>query len=293
MPLSQNRSVFGIHSVCAYNPSTFEPYGIFKVLGALTLTNTGEQIPLNGGSQLYPWAVEKGANNAEGSILVREIPNFSYEAFQGASVTENAAETGGAVTTIANVKGASVVAATGIASVGLKSGQSSSVKAGMYVVKAASTTTVDVYALTDVDFLKGTDLTYQNDALKITASPLTITTAGVVEIPGTGLELTGGAGTIGMTAGDTAWFDSRPINTASRTVTVGAANQTIPDVGLMCVAQKRGSGEIFFLDIFRAACSGFPYNLTEKAFQESEISFQAYYDSTRNGVFREVYIKGT
>lgn len=293
MALSTSRSVFGIHSIATYNPATFVPYGIAKVVGSLTLTFSGEQVPLNGGSLLYPWKVEKGVISTEGSFLLREVPDWSFEALQGAAATVNAAETGGSVTTIANVGGSSVVASTGIASVGVKSGSEADVKSGMYVVKAASATTVDVYALTDVDFLRGTSLTFVNDALKITASPLTITTGTAVTIPSLGIELTGGAGTIGMTTGDTAWFDARSINTASRTVTVGKSGETIPNIGILCAAQKQGSGEIFFLDIFQVAASGFPYNLTEKAWMESEVSFQAFYDATRNGVYREIFVDGT
>jgi hypothetical protein len=293
MALSTARSVFGIHSIATYNPATFEPYGIAKVLGSLTLSLTGEQIPLNGGSLPYPWDVQSGVVSTEGSFVLREVPDWSFEALQGSLATVNAAETSGAVTTIANVKGSSVVAATGIASVSLLAGASVDVKSGMYVVKAASTTTVDVYALSDVDFLRGADLTFVNDSLKITSSALTITTGGDVNIPSIGLKLTGGAGTIGMTAGDTAWFDARSVNQASRTVTVGKSGETIPTVGLLCAAQKKGSGEIFFLDIFKVQSSGFPYNLTEKAWMESEVSFQAFYDATRNGVYREIYIDGT
>lgn len=293
MPLSANKSSFGIHSICAYNPETFEPYGIAKVLGSLSLNLSGEQIPLNGGSLLYPWSVEKGVISAEGSLVIREVPTWSFGAVMGANASDVAAETSGGVGTLVNAKGTSVVASTGIASVSALSGSEADIKTGLYVVKAASATTVDVYAMTDVDFLRGTDMTYQNDLLKITASPLTITTGANVTIPSLGIKLTGGAGTIGMTSGDTAWFDARAINTGSRVTTVGAANQTIPDLGLFCAAQKKGNFEMFFLDIFRVTASGFPFNFTEKAWFEGEVSFQCYYDAARNGVFRELYTKGT
>jgi hypothetical protein len=274
MTLSRSQSVFGIHSICAYNPDTFEPYGIAKVVGSLAFQNSGEQIPLHGGSSLYPWEIEAGIISAEGSFLFKEVPDWSFQAFQGAAATTNAAETGGAATTIANINGTSAVAATGILSVGVESGQEAEVKTGLYMVKVVTATTVDVYALTDVDFRRGTDLTYQNDALKITASPLTIATSTAVTIPNTGLELTGGGGTIAMTVGDTAWFDARSINTGSTTVTVGADGNTFLDTGILCAAQKKGNSEIFLLDLMRVKATGFPFNLTEKAWMESEISFQ-------------------
>lgn len=293
MALTANKSAFGIHSIAAYNPDTFVPYGIIKVLGTMTMNFQGETIPLNGGSQLFPWAIENGAITTEGSFVSREVPDWVFEAFQGSAATTNAAESGGAATTIANIGGTSVVAATGIASVGVKSGSEADVKSGMYVVKAASATTVDVYHLSDVDFLRGTDLAFVDDTLKITSSALTIATTTAVTIPSCGLELTGGAGTIGMTTGDTAWFDARSINTGSADVTVGSSGQTIPDVGLYCAGQKKGNGELFILDIMRAKVAGFPFNFNEKAWMESEINFQAFYDSTRNGVYRYIQIDGT
>lgn len=292
MALTRNHSIYGIHSICPYNYETLEPYGIFKVVGSLALANSQEQIPLQGGSSYHPWDIENGVKSTEGSFLVREVPDFAFGAIEGATATTNAAEAGGAVTSIANMKGTSVVAATGIASVGVKSGSEAAAKTGVYLVKAASATTVDVYALTDVDAARGTALAYQNDALKITASALTIATTTAVEIPNTGLELTGGAGTIAMTTGDTAWFDSRSINTGSTTVTVGAANQTKPTVGLLCAAQKKGNSEIFLLDIMKATCGGFPFNFTEKAWMESEITFQAAYNSVRDGVYRFIRVDG-
>ncbi len=292
MALSKNISVFGVHSVCAYNPDTFEPYGIARVLGNITMSLSGELVALNGGSNLYPWDVEKGVISTEGSLLLREVPNWSFGALQGADATVNAAEPNGSTTALQNVGGASVVATTGIASVGVKAGSEVDVKSGLCVIKAVSATTVDVFAFTNVDFLRGADLNYIDDSLKINAAPITIATGTDVDIPSIGLELTGGAGTIGMTIGDTAWFDCRSQNTASTEVTVGKSGETIPDIGLFCVAQKKGNAEIFFLDIMRVAASSFPFNFAEQAWMESEVSFQAFRDEQRNGVYRYIRIDG-
>lgn len=293
MALSRNQSIFGIHSVCPYNAETLEPYGIWKVLGSLSLNDSEEQVPLNGGASRYPWEIESGQATTEGSFTVREFPDMAFDPVHGVTATTGSAETGGAVTTIANIKGTSVVASTGIASVGVKSGSEADVKTGLYLVKAASPTTVDVYSLTDVDATRGTDLAYVNDALKVTASPLTIATSTAVTIPNLGLELTGDSGTIAMTTGDTAWFDARSINTGSTQVTVGATGLTKPNVGLLCAAQKKGNNEIFLIDIMQAKLGGMPFNFAEKAWMESEISFQASYNSTRDGVYRFLRTDGS
>ncbi len=293
MPLSKNQSIFGIHSITAYNPSTRQPYGTAKVLGSLTFNNSGENISLTGGSQAYPWDVENGLVNADGTINIKEMPDWLPGAFFGDPLTTNAAETGGSATAIANVFGTSAVAATGLLSVGVKSGSEADVKTNTYQVLVVSATTVDVYAMSDVDFARGTDLTFQDDALKITASPLTVSLSGVVEIPGTGLELTGGAGTIAMTVGDTATFDSRSINTGSTTGIIGTSNQNFVEVGLYCTAQKKGSNELYHIDIFRAKGTGQPITFTANAWTEGEIPFGAFYDSVRDGVFSISRVAGT
>lgn len=291
MALTAPQSVYGIHSVTAYNPDTMLPYGTAKVIGSFTLDLSSDLVELTGGSNPFPVSIENGLVNTEGKILLREIPDWLYQVFLGESSTTNAAETAGSVTTLTNALGTSLKSATtGVASAGLKSGQSATVKANMYVVKAVSSTTVDVYAMTDIDFARGTDLTFQNDALKITASPLTITTSTAVEIPGTGIELTGGSGTIGMTTGDTAFFDTRPINTGSTTVSIGTSALSFVDVGLFCTAQKKGNDEIFYIDIMRCKAIGFPFSFNEKAFMESEINLRASKDNARGAVFKTVRV---
>lgn len=292
MALSSRKSVFGVHSVAAYNPSTLEPYGVAKVIGSISLGFSGEVIPLLGGSSAFPWRVETGAISTEISLTLREYPNFLYDVFLGQEVTDGSAEANGGVDTITNIGGTSVVSATtGIASVGVKSGSEADVKSGIYVVKAASSTTVDVYALTDVDFAKGTDLTFVDDSLKITSSALTISTSTAVTIPSIGLELTGGSGTIGMTTGDTAFFSARAQNTGYQTAVIGQSNFTFKDVGLVCAAQKAGDGAVYLIDLYRAKGAGMPINMTEKAFSEAEISVQAFYDADRNGVFRMLRVQ--
>ena len=293
MALPAKKHIFGIHSFTAYNILTGMPYGTAHVNGEMTFALSGEQIDLFGGSSLYAWANENGVISAEGSISFRELPDWTYGAFQGVDATTNAAETGGFASTIAAVSGSSVVATTGIATVGVKSGSEADLKSCGFIVKAVSATTVDVYALTDIDFTRGTDLTYQDADLKITASPLTIATSTAVEIPNTGLELTGGSGTIAMTTGDTAEFESRSINTGSTTVAVGGVGETIPTIGILCAAQKRGNNEIFYIDIPSASISGFPFNFTEKTWMESSIAFKASRDQTKGYVYRTRHIAGT
>lgn len=294
MALSTSQAMFGVHSVTAYNPTSLLPYGTAKVVGSATFGFSSDLVELRGGSNLYPWKVEPGPITSEGSITLREYPDWLHEVFLGNAATTRAAETSGAVSTLTNAQGESVLdATTGIASIGVKSGSEADVKTGFYVVKAVSATTVDVYAMSDVDFATGTEIDFESDALKITASALTISTGATVTIPDTGLELTGGSGTIGMTENDTAFFDARAINDGSTEVKIGGNNSTYVDVGLVLTAQKQGDGSIHYIDVFRAKGIGVPMSLTESAFAESEIAMRAFYDTKRDGVFRFLRVDNT
>lgn len=287
MALSQPKTIFGVHSVTPYNITTREYLGTTQVIGSAELSSEGELIPLNGGSSKYPWKVERGLITAELSLTLREYPNWIFEAMIGKAITENSAESGGSVTTLTNANGTSVVdASTGIATVGVKSGSEADVKFSHYVVKAASASTVDVYAATNLDFANGTDKVFENDLLKITASALTITASTAVEVPGFGVELTGGSGTIGMTTGDTAIFSARPINTESQEVVVGSSTEVFNDFGLIITGQRPGDKFMTAIDCYRVAAAGLPINFTENAFSEYSITAQLYRDTTRDGLYK-------
>jgi hypothetical protein len=277
----------------AYDITTRKYLGTAKVLGSAELTSESELVPLMGGSSKYAWKVERGVITAELSLTFREYPPFLFQTLLGKSITENAAETGGSVTTITNAKGTSIVASTGLASVSIKSGSETDVKFSYFVVEAASSTTVNVYAATDVDFGNGTNKTFENDLLKITSTALTITSSTAVDIPGFGLQLTGGAGTIGMTTGDTATFSSRPINSKSTDVIIGSSSEVFTDFGLILSSQKQGDGEITLIDCFRVAGAGLPINFGENAFSEASVTMSLYRDVARDGVYQIKTVKAT
>ncbi len=292
--ISDPKCLFGVHSVTAYDPDTGIPFGIAKVVKAQGLSNTGETIDLTGGSSAYPWKIEQGAITAEGTFTIAELPTWAFEAFMGKAATVNAAETGGSVDTISNQSGVSAFdAVTGIASVGVETGEEANVKSLRYVVKVVSATTVDVYAYSDVDFATGDDLIFQDDTLKITASPLTIAMGASVSIPNTGLELVGGSGTIALVDDDTAIFASRAINDGSTQVVIGSDTSNYIDVGIILHGQKLKDGTVVSLDIFRAMGIGVPLNFAEKGFSELEFTWKAQYDSTKNGVFQYLRVNNT
>ena len=285
MALSNNRLIFGVHSVTPYNITTGEGYGLIRVLDSSSVAVNSELISLTGGSQRFPFGVENGVSSAEISLNMSQYDNFLFEIAYGAKPTKNAAQAGGSCSTLTNKSGSLVDATTGIASVSVEAGEEDELKFSKFVVKAVTSTTVDVYASSDIDFARGTDGSFENDLLKITSTPLTIADTGAtVSLAGYGVEFTSGSGTVDLTVGDTATFETQPINSESSIVTIGGTSDVIPEIGLICYSQARGNGELVELDIFRVKLSGLPFGFNKYEWSTAEISGQAFYDSNRNGV---------
>lgn len=291
MAQTDPRSAFSIHEIVAYSRSTSLPYGSLRVVQGGEVSLAGENIDLFGGSSLFPWASEAGDFESEFTFTASEYPDWMFELFLGATVTENAAEAAGAVSALVNVTGTSVFnATTGCASVSVLT--AADLKFGRYIIKPVTSTTVHVYLATTLDRKKGTDLTIQDDDLRITASALTVPSGSTVAIPNTGLEIDGGSGTIGMTANDTAYFDVRPINTGSSIISVGSSGSTFPEFGAWMSANKRSNGELFVVHAFRAKGAGMPIGFTRNEWAEPELTMKLLQDATVDKVFDIYAIKG-
>lgn len=290
MALSNPRIFFGVSSFTAYNRDSGLPYGTSLVLANSSFSLSGELVSLTGGSNRYNWAVEESNITAELSITFRQYEDWMMELFLGKAPTAGTPSATGTVGAIANKKGTSVVnASTGIASVAAISGSEADLKFTKYVVKAASATTVDIYAYSNTDFGRGTDKVFENDELKITTSPITVPDSGAtVDFTGYGIEITGGSGTVAFTAGDTAVFEVLPADEKSVSAVFGGSTDSFPEFGAVIMGQKRGNGggEMVEIDVYRCKAVGLPMNFAEKAFSEAEITAQAYYDSEQGGVFK-------
>lgn len=279
-----NRISYGIHSCTCYRISDHFPYGIFKVLGSGNLSLSSEFNELFGGSNRFPWAVEPGNITTEWTLSVKTLPDFLFELFLGADVTETAMSTTSEVSDYEGVAGDSVVGGTGIASVAVTT--EANAKGGLYLIRAASATTVDVYALSDIDFGRGANLGYVDEELKITSSPLTITQNDTVEVPNTGLSLTGGSGTIGMTVGDTARFRVTTPHNGVSDIKIGSGNTVFPEHRQLCLAQKRSNGDTFEIELFRVNGSGVPIPLGENEYAIPELTMRLVRDENEDAVAR-------
>lgn len=290
MSLSNPRIFFGVHSFTAYDRDSGLPYGTALVLGQSGFSLSGELASLTGGSNKYPWAVEETNITAELSVTVKQYEDWMMELFLGKKPTEGTPSATGTVSALTNKKGSVVDGTSGIASVGIKSGSESDLKFSKYVVKVidAALNQVHVFAKSNIDFARGTDANFEDNLLRITENPLTIASGAAVEIPGFGIELTGGSSVDLSTLssdGDTAEFEVIPADKGSRSAVFGGSADVFPEFGAIVTGQQRGNGEMVELDIFRLKAVGLPMGFQEKTFSEAEITAQAFYDAEKNGVF--------
>lgn len=285
MAQSQPHTLFGIHSMTAYNINTGIPFGQANVLGAGGITSEGELLPLTGGSNRYPWIVERGLITAEITMTIKEVPDFLFETLLGKKIIDTGAKPGGEIdaTKYNNRNGSSVKdATTGVASIVISN--AGNLKFSTYVIEAVSATTLNVYGLTDLDFGKGAAKQYIDDSLKLNAAPLTLSNGGALNIAGFGFDLVGGT-SVAMIVGDTAVFEVVSESLGSREVVIGSTTERFIDFGLLLAATRSGSGEMTYFDCYRVAGAGFPFNLTAVENNESEITMQMFRDVARDGIY--------
>ena len=151
-------------------------------------------------------AVAVGTGEAEGTITAT-IQKYSLELLKILTPKEaiiTSDDSGTPAISSSNELGTSVINATTGLIVGLKAGAEASLKAGAYIVIARSSSTVDVIATTK-DFKT-------NAQGVLNATPLSISSGVSVDVLDqdgnpTGLEITGGSGTIAFVEGDFANVD--------------------------------------------------------------------------------------
>ena len=292
-----NRKEFGIHSVSAYNRSTGLPYGELAIVGDCSISFEASSVDLRGGSSLYPRATEITEIDSNVSCNLRSFPDWVMELWMAGTVTTtDASTTSGTISALTNVIGSTAFeATTGVASVAATSSATlDDLKTNYYRVIAVSATTVDVYTASDFQFTRGTDLYFDSDALKITTSALTISSGTAVEIPGTGLSLTGGSGVIDMTIGDVFEFKVAPPHQGISDVDIGVPGNTFPEHGLWLFGKERGSGEKVSIQCYKAQCvSGLTYNMSMSDFSSTDVTLKLLLDTAKSKIATIRFIAGT
>lgn len=260
--------ILGLHNIAIVNPTTKELVGdgLLKVADSATIDLGETVVTLKGGDSNYPYAAAIVDANSNISVPVKEFPTNFMALLSHSTATTAAAETTGTPGTAVNVTGTSVVAATGIdaaatATVG------GTLKEGIYIIKAASATTVNIYAYTDFSCLAlQSDLTGL-----VNATPYTITTSTAVAITEIGISLTGSAGTIGMTENDTAIITVRKINTGTHDISItDCINNSYYKVYMFF--QPTTSGDMDYIELYRALISKGSYSAAIRDFHSQEIN---------------------
>lgn len=294
MPKDSRKLMFGIHGVTVCDYFSGLPVAELDVIGDLSIPVTAEVESLYGGSHIWPVAGEATSITAEGSLELKEFPEDIAEFLAAGVGAKVAAESAGSVTVLTEYKGTGLKSATtGIASVGLETGETANLKAGLYMLSVTAATTVDCFACASVDLKKGTDLALQSDDMKINAAALTITTGAATAIPSLGVELTGGSGIIGMTVGDTAYFEIYPPHSGVETITLGATGAEFKRVALVLTAQKQTTGEIGYIHCPNALALGLPFGFTEKGWASGSVNIRVFVHETFNYAMKFTNIKGT
>jgi hypothetical protein len=281
------RQLFGVHSVCSVSRTTRIPTGTVRVLGDISLAFEASSVQNRGGSSWYPWATEITEINPSISFQIKEYPDWVMTNYAAAKITTTAASaTDGTVTALVNKEGTSVFdASTGIATVTLESGENDNMKTGAFRIIAVSATTVDVYAVSNFQFTRGTDLYADDNTMKITTSPLTVTSGSTTSIPGTGMEITGGSGTIALVAGDVSEYHvASPHNGLSK-VEIGVDGYIFPEHELYIFGKQRADGRAVYIHCPKAVCtSGMTWNFSQGDFSNTDISVDLLNDATLGNV---------
>lgn len=286
MSLAQPRVNFGVHSFTAYKISDGMPYGPeLRVLQGSTFNLEGSNVELFGGSNRFAWAVEEGDTTATLEFSVSEYPDWLFEVFGGGTVTRGAAEASGNVSALANKNGDSVVAATGLLPA-VTVDSAADLKFGKYVIRATDTDAFKVYALSDVDFGRGTALDFIDDTMAIAEFTGVAGEGSTHAIPALGIEFTTGASVAAFVVGDTATFEIRPVNTVNRVVKIGGIADLLPEFSAVLYLQKRANGAVFEAEVYRLKGSGLSLGAERKAFSQNDYSANASYDSNENAICR-------
>lgn len=283
MALKNPRALFGVHQFSPYSRISGEFLGTIKCLSGSSMSLSGEQVKLEGGSNKYSWATESGMITAEMTVRFKEYPAFVFELFFGKAASETFTPSAGEVIGLQNIKGSSILDA--VSAVSIVGAQN--LKFGKYVLKAIDAETLAVHVSTDIDFGKGQAADYSGQDLKVAEINIV---AGDNAVPAFGIKLV--ASSPSFVAGDTAEFTVLPGYSEKLEVVVGGLGEVTPEFGAIVMGEKRGDGSIVAIDAFRLkAAGGMPIGFEQGAFSESEVTLEAMYDSEKNGVFKFLSVK--
>ncbi len=291
MPLSEPIQQVAIYSVSPYALKDLtiggvdfkkgQFFGTFQVIGDCLVNYAATSVVNRGGSSLFARKSEVVEIDTESTLTIKESPDMLWTLFGGGSISKTAAAALGSIVALANVNGTSLLdATTGITTATILESSEPDLRFNKWVVKVITTTTVNVYGASDIDYAKaGTsgNISPEDDLLLINSTPLTIPdTGGTVTVPGIGVEFKGGSGTVSMKVDDTATFKTTGAHGGISTITLGQKGLVFPEFGLVLYPKVGSDGTRQEIELFKVkASSGMPITLPEADFQVFDLSITA------------------
>lgn len=245
MSYTSPKAKFGLKQVTFINRTTGLPYGKpLRVLQSSNLTATAETIKNEGGASGTPWNTQAGATEATLTIAYSEDCAYMINVTTGAATKNRTAQ----ITANGNLP--LTLAATG------------TLQDGTYVIRADTTSSVSIYAVTADESVA------TNDAGLVVSGVSVSTTPFQVDAIGVSLSVTSGTTlTVGQT--DQINIMTKPAGYSAEVKRIDA-----PYVEIHAVTEE-GSTII----CHKAQAQGMPMNNERKAYQATELTFTLSQDS--------------
>lgn len=284
MTIEKVRDFFGIKYLIPYNRTTKKPICVLRVIGDINYESSSDKVELQGGHADAAWDTEYGQPTIGLSGTLREYPAELFDLLETATITENGAETNGAVNNITNHQGTSIFGgANGISNVTVNPSLKTSLIFGQLTLVATGSTTLKLHAagLTD---------TFLDIDGEIVTS-ISTTSSGSVQISAAGLVLTV-VGTPNYTVGDTMAFDVRPVNSGSTRILVGSGDAP-ESFGLMCVFPRKSDGVLHSINVFNVSGKGLPWKGVSREFSEFDFDWSVAVREEDNAIYELIRVLGS
>lgn len=292
--LKQPTGFYGLFSVALLDFMTHEPLKIFKIAAELTIPFEADMDDLISGGLKMAEESEPKVYKSDMSLMLKQFDRELFAYLSSAQVVIGSAEPYGyssaqstPPTAVYSVGATNTIASatTGIATIAVDPLHYADLKAGKYIIKAVSATTIYFMPLTDVEFggafTAGTEVNFGTNSLGTDlagrqiyvtgTTPFTfaVTNGAPTSITGFGLIINGGSA-VAMTAGDTATIEVRPVNIENDVITLGHSAALIPKrFALYAALDTKVNGEVIEIFAPKVMPSGFAVPLKTKAWAEA------------------------
>ena len=265
MTLRKPSTIFGVQSICIYNPTTGRPYGVSKWLEQSNLEIGGETVKLMSGAYKQPIDAFTPDRNSTVSIVFSHFESWMCKPLLGTDAEILAQNSNVIIDDKENIQGTSLSGLT----IGGSSTNSANAKFSKYIAIATGTDSINIYGLSDVDFNRGQAIDYQDDSLKLLANDITVTQT-ATEIASLGITVLKGSDD--FVADDSASFFVRPALDSGAISRISDI-ASVPNVGLFITAEKLNGNRLVAWEFPRVVCEGLTLNSPRQDFTKPELSF--------------------